>query len=147
MNVKGYERALGLLGKEKFKEAKSAFEKLAEKKNDAQFREKCNVHVRYCDRKLKEPETEKDFDPFARAIFLINENQIEESLTLLQPLLKKDPKNDVLLYAMAAAYAGEGNEQKAMELLEKAIALNPANRFYAQRDELFGQLQENLTTL
>ncbi len=147
MNVKGYERALGLLGKKKFKEAKTAFEKLAEKADTVQFREKCNTHVRYCDRKLKEPESEKDFNPFARAIYLINDNQFEESLALLQPLLEKDPKNEVLLYAMAAAYAGYGEEQEAMAFLKKAIALNPGSKFHAQRDELFDQLQEYLTTL
>ncbi|MCK5878402.1 MAG: hypothetical protein KAH24_01390 [Holophagae bacterium] len=147
MNVKGYERALGLLGKEKFKEAKTAFEKLAEKTDTVQFREKCNTHVRYCDRKLKEPESEKDFNPFARAIYLINENQFEESLTLLQPLLEKDQKNDTLLYAIAAAYAGKGEDEEAMEFLKKAIAVNPANKFHAQRDELFNQLEEILTTL
>ena len=147
MNVKGYERALGLLGKKKYDAAKSAFEKLAEKTDKAQFREKCNTHVRYCDRKLKEPENEKEFNPFARAIYFINENQFEESLTLLQPLLDKDPKNDALLYAIAAAHAGKGEEKEAMDFLKKAIDLNPANRFHAQRDELFNELEETLTTL
>ncbi|RLE18576.1 MAG: hypothetical protein DRJ14_03345 [Acidobacteria bacterium] len=145
MDIKGYERALGSLDKKKFKEAKTAFMKLAEKTDNAQFREKCNSHVQYCDRKLKEPETEKSFDPFARAIFLFNEKQFEEALALLQPLLKKDPKNDVLLYAIAAAKAGKGEEQKAINFLKKAIALNPANKLHAERDEIFAELQENLT--
>ncbi|NOY22996.1 MAG: tetratricopeptide repeat protein [Acidobacteria bacterium] len=147
MNIKGYEKGLGLLGKENFKEAKSAFEKLAEKAADAQFREKCNSHVRYCNRKLNEPEAQMAFDPFARAVFLINKHQFEEPLALLQPLLEKDPKNDVILYTMAAAYSVKGEEQKAMELLNKAISLNPDNKFHAQRDELLNQLEENLKTL
>ena len=95
---------------------------------------------------MKEAETEKDFDPFAKAVFLINENNFEESLALLQPLLKKDPKNDVLLYAMATAHAGKGDEKEAMKFLNKAIALNPANKVYAEKEELFSKLLENLPT-
>jgi len=34
----------------------------------------------------------------------------------------------------------------ATDFLEKAIAQNPANKLYAERDELFAELQENLTT-
>jgi tetratricopeptide (TPR) repeat protein len=146
MNVKGYEKALGLLGKEKYKEAMSAFEKLVEKAESPQFREKCNTHIRYCNRKLKEPETEKSFDPFARAIFLINEQQFEESLNLLQPLLKEDPKNDAILYVMASAHAGKGDLATANKLLEKAIAMNSANEFYAEKDEYLADLQEDTTT-
>jgi len=146
MNVKGYEKTLGLLGKEKYKEAMSAFKKLADKAKNAQFREKCNTQIRYCSRKLKELETEESFDPFARAIFLLNEHQFEESLALLQPLLKKDPKNDAILYVIASAHAGKGDFETANAFLEKAIARNDANKFYAENDEYLAELQENLTT-
>ncbi|PJB80043.1 MAG: hypothetical protein CO090_04580 [Acidobacteria bacterium CG_4_9_14_3_um_filter_49_7] len=146
MNVKGYEKALGLLGKEKYNEASSAFQKLADKAENSQFREKCNTYIRYCDSKLKEPEHLKSFDPFGRAVFLINEHYFRESLTLLQTLLKKDPNDDVILYLVASAHAGLGDIKAATEFLEKAIAQNPANKLYAERDGLFAELQENLTT-
>ncbi len=146
MNIKGYEKALGLLGKEKYNEASSAFQKLADKAENSQFREKCNIYIRYCDSKLKEPENLKSFDPFGRAVFLINEHNFGDSLTLLQALLKKDPNDDVILYLVASAHAGLGDMTAATDFLEKAIAQNPANKLYAERDELFAELQENLTT-
>ncbi len=147
MNIRGYEKALSLLGKGKFKEAKSAFEKLAEKADDAQFREKCNSHVRYCKQKQSENENKKDIDPFGRAVFLINEELFDESLSILKPLLKTDPENDILLYTIAIAFAGKKDESQALKYLKNAISLNSTNKFHAEREELFSQLKEKLATL
>ncbi|NOZ14218.1 MAG: hypothetical protein GXO69_11350 [Acidobacteria bacterium] len=147
MNIKGYEKALELLGKEKFREARNAFEKLVAKAENSQFREKCNAHIRYCDEKSKEKEAVKNVDPVARAVFLLNRKEFEESIATLQPVLKKDPQNDVLIFILAAAHAGMGDEEKAITLLKKAVSLNPANKLHAQRDVLFENLQEKLAEL
>ncbi len=147
MNVKGYEKALELLGKEKFKEAKNAFEKLVLKADNPQFREKCNAHIRYCNEKFKKEEAIKNFDPVARAVFLLNREEFEESINILQPLLKKEPQNDALIFILAAAHAGMGNEETAIALLKKAVSLNPANKLHAQRDLLFENMQEKLAKL
>lgn len=147
MNIKEYERALKLLQAEKYPEASKKFQKLAEDADNTVFKEKCISYAKFCKIKVG-GQTKKDgYDPYARAVYLMNTDAFEEAEALLQSLLKKDAKNDAVLYTLASLYAKQGVDEKALVFLRKASKLNEANIYFARQNPDFEELTDSIDKL
>lgn len=64
-------------------------------------------------------------DPTAKALDLLNAGQIKQALPILATIHLQNPTDVDALYRLGIAYSELGRHQKAIEFLEKAIALAP----------------------
>ncbi len=71
--------------------------------------------------------TEKDFIEANRALLLGN---YEKSVTLFEDFLKNNPKNHAALYGLARTYEVLNKDERALETIRAAIALDKTNEWY-----------------
>jgi tetratricopeptide (TPR) repeat protein len=70
----------------------------------------------------------------------LNSRNLGMAVEHLGKACKLSPKSEDIRYALAAAYALEGNLDAALEHLRAAIELRPENRFQARQDKDFRSL-------
>ena len=145
MNLKTFEKALQQFHKKKYAEAHIAFSKLAADTDSPEFRERCRGYAKACS--LRMEETDPKMDPVARAVFLSNSGCHGEALEILTEIVKTDSRNDALLFTLSCLYAAMGEVNKAVEMLRKAVKLNPDNRVHALNHRDFRELKDTITAL
>lgn len=141
--IKRYETAVRLLYRQQFEQARDAFEKvISADGQDKEIYERALTHIRLCQNKMARrrpvPKTTEEF--YNLAIALINDGRFQESLKHLNRALKRSPKCDYVIYALAVCYCRLGNRDRALKHLKLAIDLKVENRFLAQRDADFEPL-------
>jgi tetratricopeptide (TPR) repeat protein len=144
--IKRYEAAVRLLYRQQFERARAAFEKVIS--TDGQDKEICEralTHIRLCEQKItrSHPAPKSAEELYNVAIILMNNGRYRESMQYLKRALKRDPKCDYVIYALAVCNCRLGNTNRALKNLELAIDLKVENRFLAQRDSDFELLTRN----
>jgi tetratricopeptide (TPR) repeat protein len=130
-----FERAIQLLHKRNFREAKDLFEKARNGPN-LEITANAATHVRMCERRLAAPlpEPKSAEEHYDYAIALINLRDLEPSRRHLEIALKMEPRADHVHYAMGVCLALSGDAQGAYDSLKRAIELQPRNRMVARQD-------------
>jgi tetratricopeptide (TPR) repeat protein len=130
-----FERAIQLLHKRSFREAKQMFEKARIGPN-LEIAVNATTHVRMCERRLAAPlpEPKSAEDHYNYAIALINLRNLEEARRHVDIALKMEPRADHVHYAMGVCMALSGDAQGAYDSLKRAIELQPRNRMVARQD-------------
>lgn len=141
--IKRYEAAVRLLYRQQFEQAKEAFEKvISADGRDREIYERALTHIRLCQNKMarRQPVPKTTEELYNVAITLINDGRFQESIRHLNRALKRSPKCDYVIYALAVCYCRLGNRDRALKHLRLAIDLKVGNRFLAQRDADFEPL-------
>jgi tetratricopeptide (TPR) repeat protein len=130
-----FERAIQLLHKRNFREAKDMFEK-ARNGPSPEISVNAATHVRMCERRLAAPlpEPKSAEEHYNYAIALINLRDLEQAARHLEIALKSEPRADHVHYAMGVCQALSGDAQGAYDSLKRAIELQPRNRMVARQD-------------
>ena len=130
-----FERAIQLLHKRSFREAKEMFEKARTGPN-LEISVNAATHVRMCERRLAAPlpEPKSAEEHYNYGIALINLRDIELARRHLDIALKMEPRADHVHYAMGVCQALSGDAQGAYDSLKRAIELQPRNRMVARQD-------------
>jgi tetratricopeptide (TPR) repeat protein len=130
-----FERAIQLLHKRSFREAREMFEKARIGPN-LEIAVNAATHVRMCERRLAAPlpEPKSAEEHYNYAIALINLRNLEEARRHVEIALKMEPRADHVHYAMGVCMALSGDAQGAYDSLKRAIELQPRNRMVARQD-------------
>jgi tetratricopeptide (TPR) repeat protein len=133
-----FERAIGLLHKRNFREAKEMFEKAAQGPNRG-MSSNALLHIRMCERRLSAPapEPKSAEERYNYAIALINLRNLEPARKHLAIALELEPRADHVHYAFAVCLALSGDASGAYDSLRRAIELQPRNRMVAREDADF----------
>jgi len=142
MEKKKLEKALELMEKDEYKKALTELGKILKKTNDIYTKNKISTFVNIC--KLKTDKCVEKEDTYTKAVYLLNNNSLDEAIELLNSMLKKDKQNDSLFYTLSLAYIKKGDEENALLHLTKSIEMNYKNKFHAFNEELLRPLTENL---
>jgi Tfp pilus assembly protein PilF len=76
-------------------------------------------------------------------VFLHNKGEFEEALKFLSQAAEIHPRNENVLYCVAAAAARAGDTTVALKALRSAIVVNSANRAQARSDSDFDPIRED----
>jgi tetratricopeptide (TPR) repeat protein len=130
-----FERAIQLLHKRSYREAKEMFEKARIGPN-LEIAVNAATHVRMCERRLAAPlpEPKSAEEHYNYAIALLNLRNLEEARRHVEIALKMEPRADHVHYAMCVCMALSGDAQGAYDSLKRAIELQPRNRMVARQD-------------
>ena len=112
----------------------------------ADLAERARAYLNICNQRLSRStlhlKTADDF--YNHGVQLANQRNLEEAEECLKKALTLAPKCDYIYYAMATTEALRGNNvEGALEHLQKAIELNAQNRYLAQKDPDFSNLEED----
>ena len=144
--IKRYEAAVRLLYRQQFEQALEAFEKVVSADGqNKEMHERALTHIRLCRSRMarRQPVPKTTEELYNVAITLINDGRFQESMKHLNRALKRSPKCDYVIYALAVCYCRLGNRDRALKHLKLAIDLKVENRFLAQRDADFEPLMRD----
>jgi tetratricopeptide (TPR) repeat protein len=141
-----FEKAVRALGKRDYARAREHFEALIEAHPDERdVLERARTYMALCARALdKRPSFRpKSFEEFLNyGVYLHNRGEFEEALKHLQQAAEIHPRNEHVLYCLAAAAARSGDTAAAIKALRSAIAANPETRAQARSDSDFDPIRE-----
>ena len=139
--VKNYETGARFFQKQNYEKAEEIFEKLV----NGPVREvadRARVHLRLCEQKLSRqtlvPKSGEDF--YTLGVAALNSRNLDLVIAHLARANRMEHDQEHIRYSLAAAYALQGNTNAALAHLAAAIALRPANRIQARKDEDFTSL-------
>ena len=139
--VRSFEAGLHLEQRQNFKKAREIFEKLVATA-PADIADRARVHVKACVERggevTKPPKTAGEYHVLGVAE--LNLRELASAVEHLSKAQRLEPRREEIRYALAAAYALQGNAEAALEQLKTAIALRPQNRFQARHDADFQPL-------
>jgi tetratricopeptide (TPR) repeat protein len=144
-----FERAAKALGKHDWEKARDLLDSLIESQPDQRdLLERARAYRAVCERALleakKTPFRPKGFeDLLNHGVFLHNRGEFEEALKVLRQAAEIHPKNEHVLYCLAATSARAGDSAAALKALRSAIAVSPANRAQARGDSDFDPIRED----
>jgi tetratricopeptide (TPR) repeat protein len=141
-----FEKATKALGKRDYERAREHFAALiAAHPEERDILERARIYKALCDRAL---EKRPSFRPrgfedlLTYGVYLHNRGEFEDALKHLQQAAEIHPKNEHVLYCLAAAAARSGDTQAAIKALRSAIAANPETRAQARSDSDFDPIRE-----
>lgn len=144
--VEAYERAVKALGKKDYEKARELLESLiTTHPEERDILDRARSYKALCDRALeKRPAYRpKSFeDMLSYGVYLHNRGEYAEALKVLHQAAEIHPKNEHVLYCIAAAAARHGDTATALKALKGAITQNPGNRVQARVDPDFESLRD-----
>jgi tetratricopeptide (TPR) repeat protein len=140
-----YERAVKALGKKDFDRAGDLFDELIEEHpEERDLLERARAFRTVCERNRERRATRpKNFDDLLNyGVFLHNKGDFEGALKHLQQAAEIHPRNEHVLYCLAAVSARLGDSAAAIKALKSAISVSPANRAQARSDSDFDSIRD-----
>ncbi len=130
-----FEKAIQLLQKKHYREAKEMFEK-ARHGPSLEISSNAQLHVRMCDRRMASPAPgpKSAEEHYNYGVALINLRNLDEARKHLATALELDPRGDHIHYAFGVCLALSGDAPGAYDSLKRAIDLQPRNRMVARQD-------------
>lgn len=135
-SLEAFEKAMKLFGEKDLTGAASLFEKVIAETDGRHLRDRARQFLNVCHQQTAGAEAPED--DYLAAVFQKNQGNLEAALGLCESGAADDERF-VYLKASIKALAEEAEE--ALELLEKAIGLEPKNRVYAFHDPDFESLR------
>jgi tetratricopeptide (TPR) repeat protein len=138
-----YEKAIRALGKKEYQRARDLLgELIASHPEERDLLERARSYRAICERGLEKRPRPKTFEDYLNfGVYLLNRGEYPEALKALQHAADIHPKNEHVLYCLAAAQARTGDTAAAIKALRSAIHANPANRSQARRDADFDPIR------
>jgi tetratricopeptide (TPR) repeat protein len=141
-----FEKAVKAVGKREYDRARELLDSLIESHpEERELLERARSYRALCDRNLeKRPARPKTFEELLNyGVYLHNRGEFQEALKVLHQAAEIHPKNEHVLYCLAAAAARAGETATALKALRSAIHANPASRAQARSDSDFDSLRED----
>lgn len=134
--VSAYERGIAALQRRDYQAAADAFRDLmARFPEERELQERAQVYLRVCERELAAAAAPKTTEErLVAATVALNAGEHDRTLSLLDDVLREDPKSDLAEYMAAVVYCAKGDPESAIGRLKRAIELNPENRNLARQD-------------
>jgi tetratricopeptide (TPR) repeat protein len=139
-----FEKALKALNRKDFERARDLFDQLTESfPDEREVIERARAYKAICDRSLgrrsARPKTFEDLLKYG--IYHHNRGEYQEALKFLNQAAEIHPRNEHVLYCVAAAAARSGDTSIALKSLKSAINASAANRAQARTDSDFDDLR------
>ena len=132
-----YERGMEALQRHDYPAAVQVLESVLQQcPEERELNERAQIYLNVC-RQQSAPQTATPQTPEERlyaSTLAINEGGYDKAISYLRLVRDEDPDNDHALYMLGVAHAQRGEHAEAVAHLERAIALNPANRGLARHD-------------
>ena len=145
--VEVFEKAMKAVGKREFERAQQLLDEvIADYPEERDVVERARTYRALCERSLeKRPAARpKGFDELLHfGVYLHNRGEFEEALKYFQQAADVHPKNEHVLYCLAAASSRAGDTATAVKSLRSAILANPASRAQAKSDSDFDPIRED----
>ncbi len=145
--VELFQKAVKAMGKHEYERARAHFDDLLSSHPDERdVAERARTYRAVCERALhKAPAVRpKTFDELLHhGVFLHNRGEFEEALKFLRQAVDMHPRNEHVLYCLAATSARAGDEATALKSLRSAIAVSAESRAHARRDPDFDSLRDH----
>jgi tetratricopeptide (TPR) repeat protein len=141
-----FERAVKALGRKDFERARDLLDSLIDgHPEERDLLERARAYRAFCERALEKrpsfrPKTFEDLLNYG--VYLHNRGEFGEAIKQLQQAAEIHPRNEHVLYCLAAAAARSGDLAGALKALRTAIVVNPANRAQARSDSDFDPIRE-----
>ena len=145
--VEVFEKAVKALGKKEYERARDHFDTLISSYPDVRdLVERARAYRAHCERSLEKrpsyrPKTFEDIVNYG--VYLHNRGEFQEALRFLHQAAEIHPKNEHVLYCLAAAAARSGDTATALRALRSAILASPASRAQARSDADFDAIRED----
>jgi TolA-binding protein len=106
--------------------------------------ERAKVYLALCERELhKRPPTPRTIEErLTAATAALNNDDDAAAEELARSVLGDEPRQDLALYLLAAIHARRGDQEEALSLLRKVLALTPEASAQARADADFDGLHE-----
>jgi len=143
-----YEQGLKLLHQKKYQQADSVLQEIKQEfPNNLELLARVNELLKVSQRRAGSGERLPD-DPTAlvdRGVVYHNLREFDRAIACYKKALEKSENQDqdYIYYAMASSEAGQGNRDKAIGYLKKAIQLKNELRFMARSDPDFEPLADS----
>lgn len=147
--VELFEKAVKALGRKEYDKAREQFDAIIGGHPDERdVVERARSYRAVCERALSEskrtPYRPKGFDELlGYGVFLHNRGEFAEALKSLRQAAEIHPRNEDVLYCIAATSARAGDNDSALKALRSAISVSPETRAQARRDPDFDALRED----
>ena len=144
-----YEKAVKAVGKRDYDRARDHLDALiAGHGEERELLERARSYRALCVRALAESKRTafrpKGFeDLLNHGVYLHNRGEYDEALKALRQAAEIHPKNEHVLYCLAATAARAGDTATAVKALRSAVAASPANRAQARSDSDFDAIRED----
>jgi tetratricopeptide (TPR) repeat protein len=141
-----FEKALKALNRKDFERARDVLEQLTESfPEEREVIERARAYKAICDRSLGRRSTRpKTFEDLLKyGIYHHNRGEYQEALKFLHQAAGIHPRNEHVLYCVAAAAARAGDTGIALKSLRSAINASAANRAQARSDSDFDGLRDH----
>ena len=138
--LKNLEAGIALFYEDRVAEARARFEDVVAASGESRFVIRANDCLAACER-AETPATGGPDDAFLEAVMARNDGDLERTLELCEGGGRDQDERFVYLAACARALMGE--QEAALDLLTKAVALDPKNRVRAYHDGDFSSLDED----
>ncbi len=145
--IEAFERAVKALGKKDYERARDLLDALIEAHpEERDIVERARAYRALCERALdkKPPFKPKTFEDLLNyGVYLHNRGEFQDALKYLTQAAEIHPKNEHVLYCVAAAAARSGETALALKSLRSAIGANSASRAQARSDSDFDPIRED----
>jgi tetratricopeptide (TPR) repeat protein len=142
-----FEKAVKALGKKDFERARDLLETLIdEHTQERELVERARAYRAVCERaQVKRPHFRpKGFEDLLNyGVFLHNRGEFGDALKYLQQAAEIHPRNEHVLYCLAAAFSRSGDTSGALKALRSAIGVSASNRAQAKSDADFDPIRED----
>jgi tetratricopeptide (TPR) repeat protein len=142
-----FEKAVKALGKKDFERARDLLETLIDEHGqERELVEKARAYRAVCERaQEKRPNFRpKGFDDLLNyGVYLHNRGEFVDALKYLQQAAEIHPRNEHVLYCLAAAFSRSGDTTGALKALRSAIGVSASNRAQAKSDSDFDPIRED----
>jgi tetratricopeptide (TPR) repeat protein len=145
--VELFEKAMKTLGKRDYEKTQEHLEALlAAHVDELDVAERARLYLGLCQQKLEKKSAfkPKTFDEHLNyGVLLHNRGEFKEALKLLGQAAEIQPRNEHVLYCLAASSAQAGDAPAALKSLRAAIEASPTSRAQARADSDFDPLRDN----
>ena len=139
-----FEKALKALNRKDFERSRELLDQLEESfPEEKEVIERARAYKAICDRSLGRRTTRpKTFEDLLKyGIYHHNRGEYQEALKFLNQAAEIHPRNEHVLYCVAAAAARSGDTGIALKALRSAINASASNRAQARSDSDFDELR------
>ena len=140
-----YEKALHALQERRLGLAAALFRKVIERfPEERELHERSRRYLEVCKRQsTPAPKPVTLEEQVYAATLALNNGAAQDALGHLEAAAAREPDNEQVQYMLALALAVSGDEATAVSHLQRAVELNPDNRFLARHEPSFETMLEN----
>jgi len=141
-----FEQAMKVFHKGDYKKASDLLGAFLEKHNsENELVDRAKMYLKICARQVKKEKVSlKTFDDYyLNGVFEANHNEYESALKMLAKAQSIKPKEGKVFYLMSSIYCQMDEQEKCLEQLERAVALDSYFAVLARNEEDFSSFKED----